>query len=163
MDSHQLWMPWKVAPVRWDLLSPWQPGIFAVMYWSYLDNVSHSYAGMASSTAARSWQTCLPTTSHTNHTTVTEMMKLIVIAIRNPKVIWEEPHHHPSLQRMGSTTVCYTCTMPTADESNHSAARMPYPHRSATFSLSTLHCPISPYPHNICPFLLWDMEGVQEE
>jgi len=33
-----------------------------------------------------------------------------------PKLIWEDPHRHPSRQRMDSTAAC---AMPTADESNY--------------------------------------------
>jgi len=40
---------------------------------------------------------------------------------------------HPSWQRMHSPTSCATiCTMPSADESNHSAAGTLHPHCSAT-------------------------------
>jgi len=41
----------------------------------------------------------------------------------SPKVIWKEPRRHPSRQKMNSPAACASCAMPTADESNHSAAR----------------------------------------
>jgi len=75
---------------------------------------------------------------------------------RNPKVIWEQPRRHPSRQRMDSHAARSICAMPTADESSHSAAGRPTTyrtHRSATFSLSTLRCPIPP-SLKICPFPL---------
>jgi len=49
----------------------------------------------------------------------------------------------PSRQRMDSPTVCASCAVPTAYESNHSAMGTLHPHHSATFSLYiTLCCPI---------------------
>jgi len=49
-----------------------------------------------------------------------------------PKVIWEEPRHHTSWQRMYSPAACASCAMPTADESSHSAEGMTHLHRSAS-------------------------------
>jgi len=70
---------------------------------------------------------------------------------KSSTVIWEEPRRHPSRQRMDSPAACASCAMPTADESNHSAADMLHLHRSATISLHvTLHCPILPL-QNIAP------------
>jgi len=55
-------------------------------------------------------------------------------------------HRHPSRQGMLSLTLCATsCTMATADESNHSATSMLHPHRSVTCVLYIeLCCPIPP-------------------
>jgi len=39
-------------------------------------------------------------------------------------------HLHLSRQRMDSPAVCASCAMPTADESNHSAAGRLYPHHT---------------------------------
>jgi len=48
-----------------------------------------------------------------------------------PKVIWEEPQRHSLRQRMDSPAACATiCAMPTADESNHSAANTLHQHRT---------------------------------
>jgi len=44
-----------------------------------------------------------------------------IIIIICHKVISEEPHCHPSQQRMDLAAACASCAMPTADESNHSA------------------------------------------
>jgi len=72
---------------------------------------------------------------------------------RNPEVIWEEPRRRPSrrewthLLRVHDTS----CAMPTADESNHSAAGTLHPHRSATFFRYVVLCdPIHP-PTKIAP------------
>jgi len=43
---------------------------------------------------------------------------------------------------MDSCAACSSCAMPTADESNHSAAGMPHPYCSTTYSLSTLLCTV---------------------
>jgi len=44
---------------------------------------------------------------------------MVLSLTRNPKVIRKQPRRHPSWQRMDSPAAC---AMPTADESNHSAA-----------------------------------------
>jgi len=41
---------------------------------------------------------------------------------RNPTVIWEELHHHPSRQKCTCPLCVLAVQMPTADESSHSAA-----------------------------------------
>ena len=69
-NLHQLWMPWRVAQARWDRLSLWQPGIHAVMSRNYLNNVSHSYAGMATTNVVCSLWTCLLMTNNTNQTAI---------------------------------------------------------------------------------------------
>jgi len=53
-----------------------------------------------------------------------------IILTRNPKVIWEESRRHPEWQRMDSPTACASCTMPTADEANHSAASTLHSHHT---------------------------------
>jgi len=69
-----------------------------------------------------------------------------------PKVIWEEPRRHLSRQRMDSPAACTSYTLPTANETNHSAAGMLHPHLSATFFLYvTLCCLIPPHPEKIAP------------
>ena len=51
------------------------------------------------------------------------------------------PHAKNALARF----VCYTsCAIPTADESNHSAAGTLHPHCNAACSLYTSHCAINP-------------------
>ena len=47
-----------------------------------------------------------------------------------PQVIWEEPRRLPPRQIMDSPAVCASCAMPTADESNHSAAGTLHPHNT---------------------------------
>jgi len=47
-----------------------------------------------------------------------------------PKVIWEEPYHNSSQQRMNPPTVCASRAMPTADKSAHSAASTLHPHHT---------------------------------
>ena len=65
---------------------------------------------------------------------------------RNPEVIWEE-------QRMDSPAACASCTMLTADESNHSAAGICDIRNEVPHSPYTLHCAVG-FPQ-ICPFC-WD-------
>jgi len=62
---------------------------------------------------------------------------IIKIITRNPKVIWEELHCHPSRQRMDSPAAC---AMPTADEYNHSTDSTQHSHHRST----SMHA----IPHN---------------
>ena len=79
--------------------------------------------------------------------------QLILIITSPPKVIWEEPHHRPLCREwthlLHSSAACATgCTMPTVDESSHSATSTLHLHHSATFFLyvrPTMHCPF-PFP-----------------
>ena len=61
-----------------------------------------------------------------------------------PKVIWEEPRRHPSWQRMDSPAACASCAVPTADESNHSAAGTLHPqqraHDNGVYRVSIASC-----------------------
>jgi len=63
-------------------------------------------------------------------TTTPPVSKTRMLITSVPKVTWEEPRRHPSRQRMDSLTACASCTMPTADESNHSAAGTLHPNRT---------------------------------
>jgi len=56
-----------------------------------------------------------------------------------PKVILEEPHRQPSRERMDSPAACASCAMPTADESNHSAAGTLHPHRRTGWTHIPFH------------------------
>jgi len=59
---------------------------------------------------------------------------MLILAVNKQvlsKVIREHPCRHPSWQSMHLPAACATiCTMPTADESNQSAASMLHPHRT---------------------------------
>jgi len=54
----------------------------------------------------------------------------VITATSPPKVAWKEPRRHPSRQRMDSPAAWTSCTMPTADESNHWAAGALHPHHT---------------------------------
>jgi len=56
-----------------------------------------------------------------------------------PKLVWEEPHCHLSQQKMDSPTACAICAMPTADESNYSAASTLHPHDSGIYRTKFSH------------------------
>jgi len=62
------------------------------------------------------------------------MTTTMMITRSPPKVIWEEyvaiPHGRECSRLL--RTCAASCAVPTADESNHSAAGTLHPHRSAT-------------------------------
>ena len=63
---------------------------------------------------------------------ITMRLLKVIITITSPSQSHlEEPHHPPpSWQRTDSPAVCASCAMTTADESNHSAASILYPHHT---------------------------------
>jgi len=69
------------------------------------------------------WEPCIDTERHANNNK------------KSQSNLGRAMIRHPSQHRMDLPTAGSSCTMPTADKSNHSAAGTPYRHRSATFSL----------------------------